>query len=131
MNLAETKKLLTQVAAVDNRKLSEETATAWQHILAHVPLEIAQEALTLARRDPNIQYLEPKHIVSWAKEAAFRLDRNKPKEDGILTGDPMPICRDHDTPILACDPCCHRLWKYKEMHGVRDIHEFAKKEIYV
>lgn len=128
--MTETKKLLADVAAVDNRKLSEETATAWYHILGHLSLEVAQEALKLARRDTSIAYLEPKHIISWAKEASYKLDRNKPKNDEIINGDPHPRCKDHNKLVLACDPCCHRLYKFTVSHGFEDVHAFAKREIY-
>jgi hypothetical protein len=131
MNKMETKELLDKIARIDNRKLTPELVEAWHEIVAHIPFDIAQEALKLAQQDSSIKYLEPRHIVGWAKEAAFRLDRNKPKDEPIINGDPMPVCREHNTPILACDPCCHRLWKYKEQHGLKDIDNFARKEIYV
>ena len=130
MNINETKALLTRIAAVDNRKLTADTLDAWHSIIGNIPLDIANEALRLAQSDASIKYLEPRHIVGWAKEAAFRLDRAKPKQEQPQHGDPMPTCKDHNKPILGCDPCCHRLYKYAQSHGFERIHSFAKAEIY-
>lgn len=131
MNINETKQLLDTIAAIDNRKVTVETVQAWHGVVGAIPFDIALEALKLAQQDSSIKYLEPRNIVSWAKEAAFRLDRNKaPKEVLPERGDPMPTCRDHSKPILTCDPCCHRLYKYSESHGFERIHSFAKAEIY-
>lgn len=131
MNIIETKELLEEISAIDGRKLSPETVAAWQGILSNIPLEIAKEAHRLARRDDRVTYLEPKHIVSWAKEAAFKLDREKPKvEVAPVTYTPQPFCKAHGIAILTCDPCCHRIWKFKELQGYERLHEFAKREIY-
>ncbi|NBU22793.1 MAG: hypothetical protein EBS38_02620 [Actinobacteria bacterium] len=130
MNIIETKELLEEIAAIDGRKLTPEIVAAWQGILAGIPLEIAKEAHKLARRDERVNWLEPRHISGWAKEAAFRLDREKPKQVEPQTFAPQPVCKAHNTPILACDPCCHRIYKYKELQGSEKMHEFAKREIY-
>jgi hypothetical protein len=131
MNIIETKELLEEISAIDGRKLTPETVAAWQGILSGIPFDIAKEAHKLARRDDRVTYLEPKHIVSWAKEAAFKLDREKPKvEITPVTFTPQPKCKDHGVSILACDPCCHRIYKYKELEGYERLHEFAKREIY-
>jgi hypothetical protein len=131
VNLNETKALLKEVAAIDNRKLSEEVAEAWQSILGFMPLEIAREALHLARKDDRVNWLEPKHIVSWAKEAAFKLDRatgNKPPPEHSF--DPQPKCKEHNVLILMCAPCCKKLQEFEELNGQRGLQEFAKSEVY-
>jgi hypothetical protein len=131
VNIIETKELLEEVSAIDGRKLTPETVAAWQGILSTIPLDIAKEAHRLARRDDRVSYLEPKHIFTWAKEAAFKLDREKPKvETTPVTYTPQPVCREHQKPILSCDPCCHRIYKYNELQGSQKLHEFAKREIY-
>jgi hypothetical protein len=132
MNKAETGQLLLAVSAIDNRKITQETLDGWYDILKHIPLDVALEAHRMARKSESVGYLEPKHIVSFAKEAAFALDRATPKpKEAPIEGDPMPICKDHNKPILTCDPCCHRLFKFSEAHGFERIHAFAKAEIYV
>lgn len=131
MNRNETNSILTSIATIDNRKLTAETVEAWHGIIGAIPFDIAKEALKLAQQDASIKYLEPRHIMGWAKEAAFRLDKQKPKEVQPITGDPMPTCKTHNKPILACDPCCHRLYKFQEVNGAEQLHSFAKAEIYV
>jgi hypothetical protein len=79
MNLNETKMLLKEISSVDNRKLDESLAVAWQAIIGHLEFEMAKSALILARQDSTINYLEPRHIVAWAKEAKHRSTRNTPE----------------------------------------------------
>lgn len=130
MNITDTKALLDSISAIDNRTVTVDTLNAWHGIIGNIPLEIAREALKLAQQDSSIKYLEPRHIVGWAKEAAFRLDRAKPKKPETLQGTPMPNCKDHDKGILTCDTCCHRLYKFSTQYGFDRIHDFAKAEIY-
>ena len=131
MNMIEAKELLEEISAIDGRKMSPEVVATWQGILGSMPLDVAKEAHRLARRDDRINYLEPRHIVSWAKEAAFKLDRENPKVEPKVEASPMPVCKAHGKGILMCDPCCHRIYKYKEISGIEKLHEFAKREIYV
>jgi hypothetical protein len=131
VNLNEVKALLKEVAAIDNRKLSEEVAEAWKSILGFMPLEIAKEALYLARKDDRVNWLEPKHIVSWAKEAAFKLDRetgNKPPPEYKF--DAQPKCKEHRELILSCPPCCKKLQAFEDANGPRGLQDFAKAHIY-
>lgn len=130
MQRTETTEILRQIAAIDNRKVSEEAIQAWHAVIGAIPFDIAKEALKLAQQDATIKYLEPRHIVGWAREAAFRLDRQKPKVEEQRVGSPQPTCRDHGKPILSCDPCCHRLYKYEQTHGTGAMLAFAKAEIY-
>lgn len=130
MNMAETRQLLEEIAAIDNREISPEVIAAWNGILGSMPLDVAREAHKLARRDDRVRYLEPKHLVSWARDAAFKLDRQQAVEVKPFRSDPQPICRDHGKPILSCDPCCHRMSKYAQMRGDDTLLDFAKKEIY-
>ena len=130
MNIAEVKELLTEISVIDNRKLSEEVAEGWHSILSFMPLEIAREALRLARKDDRINWLEPKHLVSWGREAAFKLDRDKPKNEEVLIGPPMKVCRDHQKPILYCDPCCQRLNLFQKTNEGSLLERFAQSEIY-
>tara|TARA_R110000796_G_scaffold88154_1_gene189688 strand:+ start:702 stop:1100 length:399 start_codon:yes stop_codon:yes gene_type:complete len=130
MQISETTEMLKRISAVDNRKVTPQTVEAWHDIIGRVPLDIATEALKLAQQDPSVRYLEPRHIMGWVKEAAFRLDRNKPEKVEVKRGTPQPRCKDHDTLILECDPCSHRLMKWEEAHGSKGIHDFALAEIY-
>ena len=131
MNKAETGELLVAVAAIDNRKITQQMIDGWAEILKHIPYDVALEAHRMARKSDQVQYLEPKHIISFAKEAAFALDRLKPKAaEPEVKGDPQPTCRTHSKPIMSCDPCCHRLHKFVEQYGESRLLQFAKAEIY-
>jgi hypothetical protein len=131
MNKTEIGELLIAVSAIDNRKITQPMVDGWTDILRHVPLDIALEAHRMARKSESVTYLEPKHIIAFAKEAAFALDRAKPKpKQEVEHGDPMPNCRDHSKPILTCDPCCHKLYKQSQSFGFEGLHKFAKAEIY-
>jgi hypothetical protein len=131
MNITETKQLLQEVSVIDKRQVSPELIQAWQGILGHIPLDVAQEAHKLARRDSGIQYLEPKHIVVWAKEAAFKLDREqgKQKPQEVLTGTPEPVCREHQARIMSCDPCASKLNKMSHLHDAALL-VWARENIY-
>jgi hypothetical protein len=115
MNLNEVKQLLTEVAAIDNRKLSDQTADAWHSVLGFMPFDIAKEALHIARKDDRINWMEPKNIVSWAKEAAFKLDRAKPVVIEQIKGSQQPLCKAHNALLLTCIPCC------KELHRAEGV----------
>jgi hypothetical protein len=130
MNLSETKLLLKEIADIDNRKLDEAVAHAWLAVLSPIPLEIAREAHILARRDDRINYLEPKHIVAWAKEAAFRLDKAKPNPEVTpKLGDPEPVCRQHSKRILSCDDCCRKIYEMGHLHDAALL-LWAKEHVY-
>ena len=132
MNNAETAELLREVAILDNRKVSQDLIDQWQSILGHIPLDIAREAHKLARKDERVTYLEPRHIVSWAREAAYKLDRAKgntvPEE---LEGKsvPQPKCREHSRPIMVCDACCRKLAPLADKNK-NEILIYAQKNVY-
>lgn len=132
MNITETKQLLQEISVIDKRQVTPELIQAWQGILGHIPLDVAQEAHRLARRDSAIQYLEPRHIVVWAKEAAFKLDREqgKAKEAEVKLGDPEPRCKEHGFTIMSCDPCCSKISKMAHLHDAALL-LWAKENIYV
>jgi hypothetical protein len=129
MNKTETQEILRQVAVVDNRKVGPETLDAWHTIIGRIPFDIAKEALMLAQQDSTIKYLEPRHIVGWAKEAAFRLDRAKPKPaEGEYRKVAQPVCRAHSLPIISCRPCCHQM--SQQDLNPSQLLSWAKQHIY-
>ncbi len=131
MNRLETAQLLKEIAVIDNRKVTEELIDGWHAIIKHVPFDIGQEAHKLARRNPSVTYLEPKHIVSYAQEAAYSLDRQKPKVDYERPIDiaPQPTCREHGKKIMTCDPCGRKLLPMADKPAA-EILAFAKKFVY-
>lgn len=131
MKKTECADLLQEIAAIDNRAMSNETVEAWFAVIGHIPFEIAREALHLARKDDRVSYLEPRHIVSWARDAAIRLDReagrNIPQEpQGQFVK--QPECRSHNKPLLSCEACCRRLKPLAEKHK-NEILIYAKEHI--
>lgn len=131
MNKLETKQLLDDIAVIDKRNVTPELVEGWHKIVGYIPLDVALEAHKLARRDASIQYLEPKHIVAWAKEAAFKLDREQGvKPEPILRGDPHPICRRHSKRILECDQCSHMIYEKIHLHDAALL-IWAKENVYV
>lgn len=131
MNRLETAQLLKEIAIIDNRKVTEELIDGWHAIIKHVPLDIAQESHRLARRNPSVTYLEPKHIVSYAQEAAYSLDRQKPKVsfEKPINIAPQPTCREHGRKIMTCDPCCRKLAPMADKPAA-EILVFGKKYLY-
>lgn len=127
MQISETKEILRRVALIDNRKVSPETIEAWHGIIGSIPFEIAQEALKLAQQDGTIKYLEPRHVYAWSKEAAFRIDRNKPVEVPKGQPSPQPKCK-HDRLLLECVPCCRELQPLSDQ-SAESILAFAKQNV--
>lgn len=107
MNLNETKAILKEVALLDNRKLDEAIALAWHAVIGYMSFEVAKSALVLARQDASINYLEPKHLVQWGKEAAHRLNRNQQLDNvPVVHVVPEPTCKAHNVLVTSCRPCC-------------------------
>ena len=77
VTLTEVKELLSKVAAVDNRDLSELTAKAWYEVIGGVSYDVAQRALILARQDPRINWIEPKHILGKSRDAILDLNKER------------------------------------------------------
>lgn len=127
MQISETKEILRRVALIDNRKVSPETIEAWHSIIGSIPFEIAQEALKLAQQDATIKYLEPRHVYAWSKEAAFRLDRNKPVETPKGQVSPQPKCK-HDRLLLECVACCRELKPLSDQ-SAESVLAFAKQNV--
>jgi hypothetical protein len=130
MNLTETQTLLREISAVDKRQVDQATTQMWFQILGHIPLDIAREAHILARKDDRIPYLEPKHIVAWAREAAFKLDRREKKqEEAPVAVAKEPTCKDHNKKIMSCGPCCRRMAEMSHLNDPQLL-LWAKENIY-
>jgi hypothetical protein len=147
MNLNETKMLLKEIAVLDNRRLDETMASAWQSVIGHLEFETAKAALILARQDATINYLEPRHIVSWAKEARHRATKNVNDEPAPANVAPEPICI-HQIKVMSCTDCCRALaekadeWRMFEspckdndftdfmFKSQKELHTWAKENLY-
>ena len=138
MKISETEVLLREMFAIDGRYLEADKIKAWHNVIGGMPLDIAQRALRMARQDERIGYIEPKHIIGKAKEAAEALDhqeeRNK-KQEPVKKGAPMPSCI-HGKGVVWCNDCCNALYKNHEKthahleYGDDLCHEYAKANLY-
>jgi hypothetical protein len=98
--------LLREVAAIDNRTLSQETLQAWYSVIGYLPYETALKALHAARKDERVTWLEPKHIVAYSKEDRLaRQDDDYLKEMSEAVFGPVLKCT-HGLVIALCLPCC-------------------------
>lgn len=76
MDLDETAKLLTIIAAYDNRNVQRETVVVWQQALAHLTLDVAQQAVVLHFKE-STAYLVPGHVNACARRVQDGLDRQQ------------------------------------------------------
>lgn len=89
----ETRILLGEIAAIDNRKMTTDTAQTWHQLLAGFSLNQCRDALATFRRNRPDDWLVPGHI-------AQIINRNI----GTATA---PRCT-HGVPIGAgCHDCAH------------------------
>jgi hypothetical protein len=112
MTKAELKELMEYLSAVDNRQVTTEKMKAWFDILGYLDYRIAKESLLLVQRDPNIPYVEPKHIIAYSFKVKEQIQTDlrraeQAEEKPIQKGTPMPKCH-HGIGILLCDPCCRQ-----------------------
>jgi hypothetical protein len=131
MNKSEVKLLLADVAAIDNRRVTEETVNAWSGVLGHLSLPVAQRALIMARQDEKVDYLEPRHIISRARDARMAIDRSVEdrSEEASWRSDPEPICVTHNSRITKCDKCCALLAQHTESMSIEARHRWAMQNI--
>jgi hypothetical protein len=131
MNKSEIKLLLADVAAIDNRRVTEETVNAWSGVLGHLSLPVAQRALIMARQDEKVDYLEPRHIISRARDARMAIDRSVEdrSEEASWRSDPEPICVTHNSRITKCDKCCALLAQHTESMSIEARHRWAMQNI--
>ena len=93
MNLDETKKLLGEVAVVDNRKMSMDAANTWHEYLAGFSLDQCREALKMHRQNAPDVWVMPGHLVSVMRRG--------------LAFNRIPMCP-HDIPRGSfCHDCTH------------------------
>jgi hypothetical protein len=76
VDLDDTAKLLTVVAAYDNRNVQRETVVVWQQALAHLTLDVAQQAVVLHFKE-STAYLLPGHVNAAARRVIDQLERRQ------------------------------------------------------
>jgi hypothetical protein len=130
MNITETQELLRHISAIDKRQITPETIQAWHQIVGHLSLPVAIESHRMARKDLSVNYLEPRHIIGWAKEAISVLQRNQPKPiEPERPSTPEPKCKAHKAGITECKLCIKELGKQAQLNA-EDLHAWAVANIY-
>lgn len=113
MDKVETAELLTVASATDGRRVTDITVAAWYEVTRHLDYEVAREALRRAKADASISFIEPKHILSYAKivrrdqeREDRRLEQREPEQgapkpknfeamiDAYRSGDPVAIAKE-------------------------------------
>ena len=93
MNIEQTRALLSEVATIDNRKLSKELAESWHIVLQRFELEQCRQALHTFWRNRPDDFMKPGHLV----EIMDRLgDQAEACEHGIVI-----------TPATPCHDCAN------------------------
>jgi hypothetical protein len=134
MNQAEVKTLLTLVSTLDQRKISDDVIFSWSNMLGDVKPQHAREAVEEHFREKPDTYLNVGHVVKGAKRFAERdaekaLTQERGADESGWRSDPQPVCRDHDTLITECYPCCDVLAE-KWFWGVDERHQWAVANLY-
>ena len=131
----DTERIVRKAAVLDNRQVTDEVIDAWHEVVGHVDYTVAERALIKARQDPNINWLEPRHVVAKARDAIIELNdearalAREAEDEG--RADPEPICRDHRLRITTCLECCRRLAVQSRQLSRDRLHDWAVANMYV
>jgi hypothetical protein len=77
MLMDQTSELLTVLAAVDNREVTEFTIGAWHEVIGHLDYSIARAAVIAARQNTTISYVEPRHVLAHAETLHSQRERQQ------------------------------------------------------
>ena len=126
--------LLTLVSTLDQRIVSDSLVESWAGFLADVRPQHAREAVEEHFREKPDTYLNVGHVVKGAKRFAERdaekvLALTRGMDESGWRSDPQPVCREHDTLITHCYPCCDVLAE-KEFWSVDERHRWAVANVY-
>jgi len=110
MTKLEITKLLTLIAAIDNRNIDEVTVEMWHRVLNGYTYDEAARAVPafFAEQDG---YLAPRGLIAQMgklKQVAAEGVHHEvlQLESEGWGSDPQPLCRAHDVPVTRCLPCC-------------------------
>lgn len=135
MNKRDTEYLLTKISAVDNRIVTEQTIDSWHDVIGHMAYDVAELALVKARQDPQVNWLEPRHVVAKGRDAVMELNERaralarEAEETG--KADPEPVCEAHRRRITSCLECCRRLSREAGHLSGDRLHAWAVANVYV
>ena len=139
MTRDEVAKILTAIAAIDNRTITEATVAMWGEVLSEVrPNEkpyTYDEAWSAVPKwfAQNDGFMSPRALIAQMKKAREDLaleKHNAEIHDDEGEGEPQPICKTHNLNILDCYDCCQVLSaEVGYMHGDR-LHNWAIANLY-
>jgi hypothetical protein len=135
MNRAEMQKLLVQISYIDNRIIDDYTVEMWHRTIPEDVTYIeAATAVPIAFAESDA-YVTPNRILQIVKR--MRQDhatRNQHVErlqiESAWHGDEPPKCAEHETSIMKCKPCQHRLSVAAEKMSGDRLNEWADENIY-
>jgi hypothetical protein len=112
MTKTELKDLMEYLSAIDNRQLTTEKMRGWFDIIGYLDYEVARQAVIEAQRDPAISYVEPKHVIAYARKVKEDIKTEQRRAQAVQIEQPvisskMPKCT-HGIGLLLCDPCCRQ-----------------------
>lgn len=126
----DTERLVRKVAVLDNRVVNEAVIDAWHEVVGHIAYEVAERALVKARQDPNVPYLEPRHVLAKCREAIMELNDEHRTPEERWHSDPEPVCRPHSVNITKCVECCSVLSARAKEFPREDLHGWAVANLY-
>lgn len=134
MNHVEVSKLLTLIAAIDNRDINEVTVEVWQRIMADYDYEEMAQAVPRYFAE-NDSYLAPRGLIAQAKKmretVAEKVNHTQLQvEESSWRSDPEPVCKTHAMKITACSFCYNKIWAEEQRNGLRGLHEWAVMNVY-
>jgi len=134
MQKLDTERLVRKLAVLDNRQVNDGVVDGWHELIGHLSFQVAELALRKARQDVNINWVEPKHLLAKAHEAARELNEEatrlarQAEENG--TGAPEPKCAEHGLRITTCLECCLVLYRKSQELPYDRLHAWAVGIVY-
>jgi hypothetical protein len=113
MTKTELKDLMEYLSAIDNRQLTTEKMRGWFDIIGYLDYEVARQAVIEAQRDPAISYVEPKHVIAYARKVTDDMKSEQRRAQAVeaqptpTISSRMPKCA-HGIGLLLCDDCCRQ-----------------------
>jgi hypothetical protein len=134
MQKLETERLVRKLAVLDNRQVNDGVVDGWHELVGHLSTQVAELALRKARQDVNINWVEPKHVLAKAHEAARELNEEatrlarQAEENG--TGAPEPKCAEHGLRITTCKDCCLTIYRKSLELPADRLHSWCVGNVY-
>jgi hypothetical protein len=134
MQKLDTERLVRKLAVLDNRQVNDGVVDGWHELVGHLSYNVAELALRKARQDVTINWVEPKHLLAKAHDAARELNQEatrlarEAEENG--TGAPEPKCAEHGLRITTCRECCLVIYRKSLELPADRLHAWAVGNVY-